>query len=29
MPGLWDVTLKIQRPNQAPIQVIFQVTLAG
>ncbi len=29
MPGLWDVTLKIQRPNQAPIQVIFQVMLAG
>ena len=28
MPGLWDVVLKIQRPNQKPVQVIFQVMLA-
>ena len=27
MFGLWDVLLKIQRPNQAPAQVTFQVTL--
>jgi hypothetical protein len=27
MGGLWDVVLKIQRPNQAPMQVTFQVTL--
>lgn len=27
MFGLWDVVLKIQRPNQAPMQVTFQVTL--
>ncbi len=25
MPGLWDITLKIQRPNQVPAQVSFQV----
>ena len=28
MQGLWDIVLKIQRPNQAPMQVTFQVTLA-
>ena len=28
MPGLWDITLKIQRPNQAPAQVSFQVTFS-
>jgi putative copper export protein/methionine-rich copper-binding protein CopC len=27
MPGLWDITLKIQRPHQVPIQMSFQVTL--
>ena len=27
MDGLWDITVKIQRPNQAPVQSIFQVTL--
>lgn len=27
MLGLWDIVLKIQRPNQAPLQVTFQVTL--
>ena len=27
MPGLWNVALKIQRPNQAPVHVSFQVTL--
>ena len=25
MPGLWNITLKIQRPNHAPAQVSFQV----
>jgi hypothetical protein len=29
MPGLWDITLKIQRPNQAPAQVSFQVPLTA
>ncbi len=29
MSGLWDVALKIQRPNQPPVQVSFQVTLTG
>src|SRR6266567_1389863 len=29
MPGLWDIALKIQRPNQPPVQVSFQVTLPG
>jgi len=29
MFGLWDIRLKIQRPNQAPVQVTFQVTLTG
>ena len=29
MPGLWDVVLKIQRPNQKPVQVSFQVMLTG
>jgi len=28
MGGIWDISLKIQRPNQAPVQVTFQVTLA-
>jgi methionine-rich copper-binding protein CopC/putative copper export protein len=28
MQGLWDIVLKIQRPNQAPVQETFQVTLA-
>ena len=28
MQGLWDIVLQIQRPNQAPMQVTFQVTLA-
>jgi hypothetical protein len=25
MPGLWNITLNIQRPNQATVQVSFQV----
>jgi len=25
MPGLWDISLKIQPPGQAPVQVAFQV----
>ena len=29
MPGLWDIPLKIQRPNQTPVQVSFQVALTG
>ncbi len=29
MPGLWNVALKIQRPNQAPVHVSFQVTLTS
>jgi copper transport protein len=29
MLGVWDVAVKIQRPNQTPVQVTFQVTLAG
>ncbi|MGZ3624283.1 MAG: CopD family protein [Ktedonobacteraceae bacterium] len=29
MPGLWDIMLKIQRPNQAPAQVSFQVPLTA
>ncbi len=29
MPGIWDVVLKILRPNQAPVQVTFQVMLGG
>jgi hypothetical protein len=29
MFGLWDVALKILRPNQAPVQVSFQVMLTG
>jgi copper transport protein len=29
MQGLWDIVLKIQRPNQAPMQLTFQVTLTG
>ncbi len=27
MSGPWDIVLKIQRPNQAPMQVTFQVVL--
>jgi hypothetical protein len=26
MPGLWNIALNIQRPNQAPLQLSFQVT---
>ncbi|HEX9133688.1 MAG TPA: CopD family protein, partial [Ktedonobacteraceae bacterium] len=29
MFGAWDVLLKILRPNQAPVQVTFQVMLGG
>jgi putative copper export protein/methionine-rich copper-binding protein CopC len=29
MPGLWDIALKIQRPNQAPAQVSFQVVFSA
>jgi methionine-rich copper-binding protein CopC/putative copper export protein len=29
MLGPWDVALNIQRPNQAPVQVTFQVVLTG
>ena len=29
MPGLWNIALNIQRPNQAPVQVSFQVTVSG
>jgi methionine-rich copper-binding protein CopC/putative copper export protein len=29
MPGIWDIALKIMRPNQAPEQVTFQVMLTG
>ena len=29
MPGLWDIALKIQRPNQTPVQESFQVTFTG
>jgi len=28
MPGLWDITLKIQRPDQAAAQVSFQVVFS-
>ncbi len=27
MPGLWDIALKIQRPNQVPTYISFQVAL--
>ena len=27
MPGLWDISLNIQRPGQAPLQTTFQVVL--
>ncbi|HVB25070.1 MAG TPA: copper resistance protein CopC [Ktedonobacteraceae bacterium] len=27
MSGLWDITVKIQRPHQSPVQTIFQVSL--
>ena len=29
MFGVWDIAVRIQRPNQAPVQAIFKVTLAG
>jgi len=29
MFGLWNITLMIQRPNQSPVQVSFQVMLTG
>jgi copper transport protein len=29
MFGVWDIAVHIQRPNQAPVQAIFKVTLAG
>jgi hypothetical protein len=29
MLGLWDIVLKIQRPNQAPVRVTFQVMMTG
>ena len=29
MPGLWNVALKIQRPNQVPVQVTFQVMITA
>lgn len=29
MAGLWNITLTIQRPGQAPLQTTFQVTLTG
>ena len=29
MPGLWNVALKIQRPNQASMHVSFQVMITG
>jgi YtkA-like len=27
MDGLWHITVNIQRPNQSPLQTLFQVTL--
>jgi putative copper export protein len=29
MPGLWSITLKIQRSKQVPAQVLFQVMITG
>ncbi len=29
MPGLWDIKLKIQHPNQVPVQMSFQVMLTA
>jgi len=29
MFGVWDIAVRIQRPNQAPVQTIFKVTLEG
>ena len=29
MFGVWDIALRIQRPNQAPVQAVFKVTLEG
>ncbi len=29
MFGVWDIAVRIQRPNQAPVQAVFKVTLEG
>jgi len=29
MFGVWDIAVRIQRPNQAPVQALFKVTLEG
>ena len=29
MFGVWDIAVRIQRPNQAPVQAVFKVTLQG
>ncbi len=29
MFGVWDIAVRIQRPNQAPVQSLFKVTLEG
>jgi putative copper export protein/methionine-rich copper-binding protein CopC len=29
MFGVWDIGVRIERPNQAPVQTVFKVTLAG
>jgi len=29
MVGVWDITVHIQRPKQAPVQTVFKVTLTG
>lgn len=29
MDGTWDITVKIQRPHQAPLETVFSVTLGG
>jgi methionine-rich copper-binding protein CopC/putative copper export protein len=29
MFGVWDIAVRIQRPNQAPVQALFKVTLTG
>jgi len=29
MFGVWDIGVRIQRPNQAPVQTVFKVTLTG
>ena len=28
MAGVWDITVRIQRPNQQPVQVQFQVMVS-